>query len=99
MKKFMFDKYGGTTMDDINVLLHDLVPEHEILSEKEAEVVLKELKITANQLPKIRKDDPVLRTLQMAGQEIYEGLIIKITRKSESARVSVVYRMIVERVK
>jgi DNA-directed RNA polymerase subunit H (RpoH/RPB5) len=86
-------------MDDINVLLHDLVPEHEILSEKESEDILKKLNITANQLPKIRKDDPVLRTLEMAGQEIHEGQIVKITRKSESARVSVVYRMIVERVK
>ena len=86
-------------MDDINVLLHDLVPEHVILSDKEAEVVLKKLKITANQLPKIRKEDPVLRTLEMAGQKIFEGQIIKITRKSESARVCIVYRMVVERVK
>jgi DNA-directed RNA polymerase subunit H len=92
------DKNGGIRME-INVLLHDLVPEHEILSEKEAGKVLKELKITADQLPKIRKDDPVLKTLEMAGFEIREGDIIKITRKSESARVSVVYRMIVERVK
>lgn len=84
---------------EINVLLHDLVPEHEILSEKDANKILKELKITADQLPKIRKDDPVLKTLEMAGNEILEGDIIKITRKSESARVSVVYRMIVERVK
>jgi DNA-directed RNA polymerase subunit H len=84
---------------EINVLLHDLVPEHEILSEKEAKKILKEYKITADQLPKIRKEDPVLKTLEMAGHEILEGDIIKITRKSESARVSVVYRMIVERVK
>ena len=84
---------------EINVLLHDLVPEHEILSEKDAKKILKEYKITADQLPKIRKEDPVLKTLEMAGYEIHEGDIIKITRKSESARVSVVYRMIVERVK
>ena len=95
----MIDRNGGMIMDDINVLLHDLVPEHEILSDKEAQVVLKKLKITANQLPKIRKEDPVLRTLEMAGQKIFEGQIIKITRKSESARVSVVYRMVVDRVK
>jgi DNA-directed RNA polymerase subunit H len=86
-------------MGEINVLLHDLVPEHAILSEKEAEVVLKELRINADQLPKIRKDDPVLNTLEMTGQEIKEGQIIKITRNSESAGVCIVYRMIVERVK
>jgi DNA-directed RNA polymerase subunit H len=86
-------------MGEINVLLHDLVPEHAILSEKEAEVVLNSLRIKADQLPKIRKDDPVLNILEMTGQEIKEGQIIKITRKSESAGVCVVYRMVVERVK
>ncbi len=86
-------------MDEINVLLHDLVPEHVILSEKEVKMVLKDLRVNADQLPKIRKDDPVLKTLEMAGQEVKEGQIIKITRKSESAGVSVVYRMIVERVR
>ena len=84
-------------MDEINVLLHDLVPEHAILSEKDAKKVLNDLRVNADQLPKIRKDDPVLKTLEMAGQEVKEGQIIKITRKSESAGVSVVYRMIVDR--
>ena len=86
-------------MGEINVLLHDLVPEHAILSEKQAAEVLKSLRIKADQLPKIRKDDPVLTTLEMTGQEIKEGQIVKITRKSESAGVCVVYRMVVERVK
>lgn len=86
-------------MNEINVLLHDLVPEHAILNDKEAKEVLDKLRINADQLPKIRKDDPVLKTLEMAGNEIKEGLIIKITRKSESAGVSVIYRMIVERVR
>jgi DNA-directed RNA polymerase subunit H len=86
-------------MVEINVLLHQLVPEHSILSEKEAEEVLKKLKINADQLPKIRKDDPVLKTLELTGETIKEGRIVKITRRSESAGVSVAYRMIVERVK
>jgi DNA-directed RNA polymerase subunit H len=86
-------------MVDINVMLHDLVPEHKILSEKEAETVLKRLKVNADQLPKIRKDDPVLSILEMVEGPIEEGRIVMIRRRSESAGVSVVYRMVIERVK
>ena len=86
-------------MIDVNVMLHEMVPEHVLLSEKEAEEVLKELRIKADQLPKIRKEDPVLKVLEMVEGEILSGRIIRITRKSESAGVSVVYRMVVERVK
>ncbi len=86
-------------MIDINVMLHDLVPEHTLLSEKEASEVLKQLKISADQLPKIRKDDPVLKILEMVEGEISEGRIVRIKRRSESAGVSIVYRMVVERVK
>ncbi|UCG70768.1 MAG: DNA-directed RNA polymerase subunit H [Thermoplasmata archaeon] len=86
-------------MVDVNVMLHELVPEHTLLSEKEADVVLKELRINADQLPKIRKDDPVLKILEMVEGPIEEGRIVKITRNSESAGISVVYRMVVERVK
>jgi DNA-directed RNA polymerase subunit H len=86
-------------MVDINVMLHDLVPEHKILSKKEAEEVLKKLKVNADQLPKIRKDDPVLKILEMVEGEIEEGRIVRIRRNSESAGVSLVYRMVIERVK
>jgi DNA-directed RNA polymerase subunit H len=86
-------------MVDINVMLHDLVPEHKILSKKEAEEVLKKLKVNADQLPKIRKDDPVLKILEMEEGEIEEGRIVRIRRNSESAGVSLVYRMVIERVK
>lgn len=86
-------------MIDINVMLHELVPEHTLLSDKEAGEVLKQLKISADQLPKIRKDDPVLKILEMVEGEIQEGRIVKIKRKSESAGVSIVYRMVVERVR
>ncbi len=86
-------------MVDINVMLHELVPEHTLLSEKEGLDMLKKWKIRADQLPKIRKDDPVIKVLEEIGEEIVEGRIIKIIRKSESAGMSVVYRMVVHRVK
>lgn len=86
-------------MADVNVLLHDLVPEHSVISEKEAQELLASIKVTSDQLPKIRKDDPVIKILEMVHGPISEGTIIKITRKSDSAGVSVVYRTIVDRVK
>lgn len=86
-------------MVDVNVMLHDLVPEHALLSEKEAQELLEELKITPDQLPKIRKDDPVIKILEMVHGPVLEGHIVKITRKSDSAGVSVVYRTVVDRVK
>ena len=86
-------------MVDVNVMLHDLVPEHALLSEKETQELLKKLKIRSDQLPKIRKDDPVIKILEMVHGPVLEGQVLKITRKSESAGVSVVYRTVVDRVK
>ena len=86
-------------MVDINVMLHELVPEHILLSEKEGLDMLKKWKIGADQLPKIRKNDPVITVLEEIGEPIVEGRIIKIIRRSESAGMSVVYRMVVQRVK
>lgn len=86
-------------MVDVNVMLHDLVPEHALLSEKETQELLKKLKIRSDQLPKIRKDDPVIKILEMVHGPVLEGQVIKITRKSDSAGVSVVYRTVVDRVK
>lgn len=86
-------------MVDVNVMLHDLVPEHTLLSEKEEKVMLKKWKIGSDQLPKIRKDDPVIKVLEEIEGPIGEGRVIKIIRKSESAGMSIVYRLVVERVK
>jgi len=86
-------------MVDVNVMLHDLVPEHILLTDKEAQKLMAELKITSDQLPKIRKDDPVIKILEMVHGPIDEGRLIKITRRSDSAGISVVYRTVVDRVK
>ena len=86
-------------MTDVNVMVHQLVPEHILLSQKEAEELFTSLKITADQLPKIRKDDPVIKIMENNEGPIEEGRIIKITRRSDSAGVSTAYRMVVDRVK
>lgn len=75
---------------EINVLEHELVPKHEILSPEEAIEVLKKLGVSPKQLPWITVDDPVVKALGAK-----PGDIIKITRKSPTAGVSVAYRYVV----
>jgi len=78
-----------------NVLKHDLVPEHHLLSEEEAEAVLSKLKVTRDQLPKIRRSDAGVRVLESVyGHPIEEGCIIKIIRKSETAQEFIAYRLV-----
>jgi len=79
-----------------NVLEHELVPEHYLLAEDEALVVLKNLKIRKDQLPKVRKSDPCIRALETVHGEIEPGRIIKIVRKSQTANVAVAFRMVVD---
>ncbi len=85
-----------------NVLEHDLVPEHRLLSREEAEAILRALRITRDQLPKIKKGDPVIRILEDIEVRdgrgpIAEGRIVKITRLSPTAGVFEAYRMVVGR--
>jgi DNA-directed RNA polymerase subunit H len=70
---------------------HIYVPKHEILSEEEAQELLKRLHARPEQLPYIRASDPVVRELGAK-----PGQILKITRKSETAGESVYYRYVVE---
>ncbi|RLF49534.1 MAG: DNA-directed RNA polymerase subunit H [Thermoplasmata archaeon] len=78
-----------------NVLEHELVPEHHILSKEEEERVLKELGIDKSQLPKILITDPCIQILQKKYGKIEEGTVIKIIRKSPTAGVSIAYRVVV----
>ena len=74
-----------------NVLEHDLVPDHEILSDEEVYKLLEELKIkNKNQLPKIKVDDPVCKKI-----EAKEDQVLKITRISETAGKYTTYRIII----
>jgi DNA-directed RNA polymerase subunit H len=47
-----------------NVLKHDLVPEHRLLSLEEEKAILEEKGITKDKLPKIRKNDPGIKALE-----------------------------------
>lgn len=85
-----------------NVLQHMLVPEHRVLTEKEAAEVLKSLGVTKDQLPKIRKDDPAIKVLDAERRSrgeapIPEGSLVKIIRQSDTAGISEAYRLVIGR--
>ncbi|MCL5408253.1 MAG: DNA-directed RNA polymerase subunit H [Candidatus Thermoplasmatota archaeon] len=61
--------------------MHEMVPEHWLIPVKEEEKILKLLGVAKGQLPKIRKSDPVIKTLEKVEGEIVPGRIIQIVRK------------------
>jgi DNA-directed RNA polymerase subunit H len=75
---------------------HFMVPEHILLNAKETEAVMKQYKITRDQLPKIKQSDPCIRAIEAKGEVTEPGKIIKIVRKSETAGEVVAYRVIIE---
>lgn len=72
------------------IIMHDLVPEHKKLSQKESEELFKRYSITMKELPKIFVKDPAIRHL-----DAKENDIIKIIRKSPTAGSSVFYRGVI----
>jgi DNA-directed RNA polymerase subunit H len=74
----------------IDILQHELVPGHVILSAEEREKLFDELKIEANQLPKVRGTDPIIKLLN--GKP---GDVVRIQRQSPTAGVSIYYRLVV----
>ncbi len=79
---------------------HHLVPPHELLSEEESKRVLAELRTVAERLPKILLQDPGLKTdpgfvkAKEEGQPL-AGRLVRIRRPSETAGLSIAYRVIV----
>ena len=75
----------------IDVFENQLVPKHEIVPRREAETLLERLHIKAHQLPYLKADDPAARQI---GAKPWD--VVKITRKSPTAGVVVVYRYVIE---
>jgi DNA-directed RNA polymerase subunit H len=70
---------------------HETVPEHILLTPEEADGVLKAFGITAPKLPKIHVADPAAKEI---GAKV--GDIIKVVRKSTTARQSIFYRLVID---
>jgi DNA-directed RNA polymerase subunit H len=70
---------------------HVYVPKQEIMSKKEAEEVLKKYNCKPTELPLIFVNDPAI-----LGLGVKPGDMIKITRKSHTAGMSLYFRYVVE---
>jgi len=81
--------------EEFNVLEHELVPEHYLLKSEEGEKMLSGLKLTKDQLPKIRLSDPCVVVLDKISGAVSEGQIVKVVRRSPTNGVSVCYRLVV----
>lgn len=73
------------------IMNHELVPQHMVISKKEEKELFEKYNIKPEQLPKILNDDPVVASI---GAD--PGEIIKVIRKSQTANESIAYRLVVE---
>jgi len=73
----------------VSILEHELVPLHEVMTEREVEELLNKYKIKKEQLPKIKSSDPVIKEIKAR-----EGDVVRITRKSRTAGRFLAYRLV-----
>ncbi|KYK35822.1 MAG: DNA-directed RNA polymerase subunit H [Theionarchaea archaeon] len=78
-------------MKKIDLTLHEIVPEHIILEDKEVEDLLKSYDITKEKLPLIKAVDPIAKAVGAK-----PGQVIKIIRKESPAGKAVTYRLVVK---
>ncbi|MFA7198983.1 MAG: DNA-directed RNA polymerase subunit H [Methanoculleus sp.] len=78
----------------LDVLNHEMVPDHQIMDAEEAANLLATYHISLEQLPKIYHDDPVVKVI---GGDV--GNVIRITRDSRTAGRAEAYRLVVKRPK
>lgn len=73
----------------MDISKHGLVPKHEVISKEEVENLLESYNISKGQLPKILVTDPAVKKIKAK-----IGDIVKITRRSETSGVNIVYRVV-----
>lgn len=80
----------------INILKHNLVPEHVVLTPEEEEAFLVQYKINRYNLPLIKTSDPVIKMLEEEQNISLKGRIIKIIRTDSPAGEGIYYRYVIE---
>jgi len=83
-----------TKKKQIDVLLHELVPHHVLLTKKETQEILDKYKIGVNDLPQMFEKDPVAIAIGAK-----EGDVVKIVRNSRTTVKSVNYYRYVKKEK
>jgi DNA-directed RNA polymerase subunit H len=83
-------------MSRFEVMNHALVPEHKLLSPEEVEAVIGKYSISIDELPKMKRSDACIRSLELRVGEIPRGSIVKIIRRSDTAGISYAYRLVVD---
>jgi DNA-directed RNA polymerase subunit H len=83
-------------MRKINVMEHELVPEHHLITEEEEKNLLQSLGAEKDSLPKIKRSDPAIKMLEKIYGPIRPGRVIKIIRKSPTSGKSIAYRVVTE---
>jgi DNA-directed RNA polymerase subunit H len=77
--------------DASNKVQHDLIPEHEKLTDEEKQAFLDEYEISMRELPKIKQDDPAIQHLDVEPNDV-----IKIHRESSTAGQTKYYRGVID---
>ncbi|MHA1256455.1 MAG: DNA-directed RNA polymerase subunit H [Promethearchaeota archaeon] len=83
-----------TKKKQIDVLLHDLVPQHILLTKKETQDLMDKYQITVIDLPQIFEKDPIAIAIGAK-----EGDVIKIIRDSKTTVKSIDYYRYVKKEK
>lgn len=79
------------TKDEFNVLNHELVPIHELLTDDQVRDLYGHYNIMPEQLPKILASDPAA---QAVGAK--NGNVVRIRRKSKTAGEAIAFRYVID---